>query len=182
MGEWANQPISPLGGVISSQSLESIGGYVCGIGGTIPGSAGSAWFAASAAVFIPFRVYEPITVTRGFVYNGSVVSGNVDVGIYLPNGARIVSTGSTAQAGTSALQTLDITDTSLAPGLYYMALALDNTTGTVARFIVSQAARLTAAGVYTMTSAFALPATVTFATAATITTIPYYGFTTRSFV
>jgi hypothetical protein len=55
------------------------------------------------------------------VLNGATASGNMDVGIYDYAGTRLVSSGSTAQSGTSAFQDFDITDTLLGPGIFYLA-------------------------------------------------------------
>jgi hypothetical protein len=60
--------------------------------------------------------------------NGAAVAGNLDVAIYKPDGTRLVSAGSTAQSGTTTLQVVDVTDTFLMRGLYYMAMA-SNTSG-----------------------------------------------------
>ena len=98
-------------------------------------------------------------------FNGSTASGNIDVGIYDLGGAKLVSIGSTAQAGTSAYQVFDITDTTLYPGQYYMAVAMDGTTGTLVRWSPgAQECRNLA--MQQMASAFPLPATATFASVA----------------
>jgi hypothetical protein len=96
-------------------------------------------------------------------YNGATAANNIDVGIYDAAGTRLVSAGSTAQAGTSDLQLFDVTDTLLGPGLFYFAVSFDGTTGTVFRHVVSQNFGQ-ALGVCQQTaSAHPLPATATFA-------------------
>ncbi len=74
----------------------------------------------------------------------------------------MVSIGSTAHAGTSGIQSFDITDTTLNPGLYYLACALDNGTGIIDHF-THPALNLRTMGVLKMASAFPLPANATFA-------------------
>src|ERR1044072_5106370 len=112
--------------------------------------------AANRALYVPFRLSDPITVVKMFVLNGATVSGNIDVGIYDAVGTRLVSKGSTAQAGTSAIQEFDITDTRLGPGLFYMAVAMDNGTATLFRKSINNFF-LRAAGMFQQASAFALP-------------------------
>lgn len=122
----------------------------------------STWVVANKAYFIPISIFAPITIKKMFVENGTTVSGNIDVGIYDAGGVKKVSIGSTAQAGVSAIQEFDITDTLLNPGLYYLAGAMDNTTGIVQRAGPSSAV-LRTFGVFEQTSAFPLPSTATFA-------------------
>lgn len=121
------------------------------------------WPTANLALFFPFLLDEPRLVQHISHVNGTVVSGNVDVGVYDRNGARLVSKGTTAQAGVSTIQTHDVTDTLLAAGLYYAAMVLDNVTGTVARAQPGGVPGQAAAGAYQMATAFVLPATATFA-------------------
>lgn len=148
------------------QGLNSLGGDV-GIalgamsGGSTPSSA--VWPVANDALYVPFTVKQGVMIKRLYVVNGTAVSGNIDAGIYTQGGARIVSAGSTVQAGTSAPQFFDVADFMLGPGRYYFAVALDNITGTVLRANHS-VARLKALGMAKQASAFALPASATFAT------------------
>jgi len=144
--------------------------YVAGMGAAFdllagyPNAQGSAaWPAANRAIFVPFEVPIPLVATRMIWRNGSAVSGNVDAGIYDLAGNRLASIGSTAQSGTSTQQSVDLTDTLLRPGVYLMALALDNTTGTIARWGNPGVQMLEAAGVRQMASAFPLPDPVTLA-------------------
>jgi hypothetical protein len=113
------------------------------------------------------------------VNNGTVVTGNIDVGIYDASGNRLVSAGSTVQAGTSAIQIFDITDTLLKPGLHYMAIALSNNTGTLAGWSVGNAVDGRPFGLAQMASAFALPNPATLASYAQ-TFIPMVSMTPRT--
>lgn len=131
------------------------------------------WTAANRAIFVPFRLTRAKPVTKLFAHNGATASGNLDIGIYTIDGTRIVSTGSVAQSGTNVCQVIDITDTLLGDGDYYLALAMDGTTGTVFR-AAPQATRLRTAGVLQQASAFPLPATATFAAVASAF-LPFFG-------
>lgn len=164
MGDWPAQAQDYNRHVIGTMSPESIGFDANGQA-IVHGSFGSAtWPSANRAIFIPFVVSAPWLVARLLVVNGSAASGNIDVGIYDTSGNRLVSAGSTAQAGTTAAQFFDITDSTLAPGVYYFALALDNTTGAVLS-VAPVVARVSALGVLSQSTAFPLPATATFAAA-----------------
>lgn len=122
----------------------------------------AAWAVANKAILAPIIVQNVLTVYQFAWFNGATVAGNVDVGIYDKNFARVVSLGSTAQAGTSAIQVGDIADTTLDPGLYYAAMASDDATATFARGGTGVASVLfRACGCVTMDAAFPLPSTVT---------------------
>ena len=150
--------------VISSASPNSVGTF-CGNNGF--GSA--AWPANNRAIYIPFRLAVPAIAQKIFVSNGAAATGNADVGIYDSAGTRLVSVGSTARAGTDAINTFDIADTLLGPGQFYMAIVLSTTSGSVYRNN-APGAGLTACKVAGMAQealgATTLPATATFATCA----------------
>lgn len=144
-------------------------------GGSTPSSA--AFPAANDAIFVPVHIKQATLIKRLFCSNGGTASGNVDVGIYTEDGARIVSSGSTAQAGTTVPQFFDITDFILGPGRYYFAVAMDNGTGTLFRANIT-ALRLSAIGMAKMATAFPLPATATLATV-TAAFLPLIGAEVR---
>lgn len=144
----------------------------------------TAWPSANLAIFTPFFNAEPRTVAQLFVVNGTGVSGNIDVGLYAIDGTRLASAGSTAQAGTSAVQAFNITDIRLPVGTYYMAVALDNNTGAVEGAVPTSAAgaaMLRIAGCAQMAAAFPLPATATLASI-TNNLLPSCGFTRESVI
>jgi len=99
------------------------------------GSASSAWPSANRGIFVPFNLRAPFLVQRLFWLNGTSVAGNVDCGIYMTtnpgNCTRLVSTGSTAQSGGTAIQAVNITPLLLQPGGYYMALSVSTTSATI---------------------------------------------------
>lgn len=164
-------PIIPYNGICSGPiitplSMESLGWLARSVGATSSTPASATWPTANKAFYIPFYVAgRSFTVRRIAFVNGATASGNVDVGVYDAAGNRLVSMGSTAQSGTSQAQWLNVADTTLAPDrLYYMAAAMNNTTGTSTRWAPTLEDVRTA-GVFVETSAFALPSTATFAVA-----------------
>lgn len=168
--------------IITSLSFESIGVELTAFAAGAPAS--TAWSTANKAIFIPFMLQRSATIVKLFHSNGSTASGNIDMGIYNEGGTRQVSIGSTAQSGTSANQVFDITDTTLVPGRYYLAVALDNATGT--SLAVSGAAlsprQSQMFGIMEQTSAFALPATATFAPVSANVVVPVAGLSLRTVV
>lgn len=127
--------------------------------------ASGAWPAANRCMFLPFVVYQPLIAVKMGVINGTTASGNLDIGIVDDQQNRLVSAGSTAQAGTTQLQVVDITDTLLEPGVYYMALSMDGTTGTTGRWAVPLG-EARAMGILSQSlGSVAIPNPVTFAAA-----------------
>lgn len=159
MSDFSRQVILPGNTIFSSSSC--IGGELLLANGMPAASTSGAWPTANTALFMPMLVPRPFIFKQVGLFNGATVSGNVDMGIYDPAGIRLVSSGSVAQAGTNVTQTIDITDTPVNPGLYYLAIALNNGTGTTFRWTaVTNVWR--AAGILAMASAFNLPATATY--------------------
>lgn len=140
-------------------------------GGITPASA--AWPAANDAIFIPISLPRDAPISALFLVNGTP-SGNVDIGLYTFDGTKIVSSGSIAHTGTSSPQRIDISDTYLSSGRYFIAAALNNGTGTVSRLNMNSV-RAQTLGVFKMASAFPLPATAIFASP-TASFLPVLGF------
>lgn len=136
------------------------------------------WPTANTAIFVPFEVYSPVVITRLFVAIGAASSGNIDMGIYDLAGNRLVSAGSTAMGTLNLVQVFDVTDLVLAPGVYYLGCAVNNTTGTTSRFSAGTVQTNRVAGIQEVASAFPLPATVTFGNPAN-SYIPSMGCTSR---
>lgn len=87
----------------------------------------AAVWTANRAVYQPVQVEEPCTVFQMMV-TVSTQAGNLDVGIYdMESLKRLVSAGSTAVAA-AGFQTIDIADTYLTPGWYFLALCCDSST------------------------------------------------------
>lgn len=117
--------------------------------------------ATNTANFISVYVSDPIIVYGIEFVQGAGSGGNVDVGIYSSNsanngpGLRLASSGSTANPGQSATHTINFTaQVDLLPGVYWLAMAWDNTTPTVTRYGTDSYI-----GIANQTSAFPLPAT-----------------------
>ena len=132
----------------------------------------TAWGTQYRAFYVPVRVPAPCIVREMAYFSGSTSAGNIDIGIYDATGTRLVSSGSTAKAS-SRLVTVEVTDTTIGPGLYYLALNNDTTTDTFARWNYA-APEAAAYGVLTETlGAVTLPATATWAVNQTATFVPF---------
>ena len=127
------------------------------------GNSWATWPAANMAKFTACVITHPVNITAIMFINGGAASGNIDVGIYDLAGTKIVSSGSTVMAGTGGGWTVtSVSSTLLVPGMYYLALAIDNTTASVTMRGWNQVASDFL--LYRqMASAFALPATATYA-------------------
>lgn len=168
--------MSPLAQLSSAQWAEShlsidnlTGGWM-----TYQSSAATstAWGTANRAIYVPIRVPHRITVKElGYVCN-STATGNIDIGLYDSAGTRLASTGSTAKANSTKTVALDVTDTTIGPGLYYVALNNDTTTDTFYCFS-DTAPNPAARGILTQAvGAVTLPATATWALDQTLAFIP----------
>ena len=164
--------------VLSRLSPESIG--VGGRQTTTNASASAAWGTNNLGIIIPFYLTATTTYLNAWIYNGTTASGNVDVGIYDEAYALKVSTGAIAQSGTSAVQALAMTDVTLPPGQYYLALSCSSSTSTTFGQ-ATVAGRAAAFGYAQMASAHPLPSTFVPALYAQ-TLNPDFGVTQRSFV
>lgn len=165
---------------ITPWSAESIGAKITGMGGAaLSGTAGAVYPAADLAIYVPFSLSRSVTVAQLFWVNGGTASGNVDAGIYSADGTRLTSTGSTAQAGTNAPQSVNITDIQIGAGLFFIAIAMNNGTGTLFRATFAQLGLAITTGMYQQATAFPLPANATFANP-TFDYIPAFGFTPGS--
>jgi hypothetical protein len=98
------------------------------------GGASAVWPSANLGIYVPFWLPGPFLLSSFFSNNGSAVVGNIDIGVYGPDGSLISSKGSTAAAGTNQLQILSLgTPVMLSPGRYYMAMAASSTSIQVIR-------------------------------------------------
>jgi hypothetical protein len=138
-----------------------------------------AYPAANLAIYVPFYLTVPIIFKTAGWHNGSVVSGNIDVAIYGAKGTRIVSTGSTAQSGTTTSQQVTLASPiQLGAGLYFLAIAVDNTTTQLFAMGFGGLGFCQGSGMFQQASAFPLPATATFAIP-TQDYLPKFGFSTE---
>jgi hypothetical protein len=145
--------------------------------GKSPALSSGAWSSANMAI------YTPCYSSRGWwareigAYHGSAVSGNKDLGIYLPDaegkpGDALYRLGSTAMATTNTLVHHSIS-VYVPPGIFYLAMALDNTTGQVIRLVTLAAnGENYQTSIFTEASAFPLPATATPSKTPTAANVP----------
>lgn len=135
------------------------------------------WPASNRAVYVPMTIPARFTVARFMVCNGSTVAGNLDVGLYNANGSRLISTGTTAQAGTTQVQYIDVTNQSFPAGNYYLALVLSDTGGRVSTSAISVSTFEPFIGsTLENLGSTVLPATMTPAVR-TVNGLPCFGFT-----
>lgn len=177
MGDWSETDRGYNRIAIGTTSPESVGIDSIHVG-TASQAAGQAWPAVNRAIYIPFVVYSEIIATKMNVVVGTA-SGSIDIAIYTADQSRLVSSGPTSVAGSSAIQTLDITDTTLGPGVYYMAMLCTNTNATFTA--CTPGAPVTGAfGVLSQAvGAATLPNPATFA-AAVNTYVPFVMIATRT--
>jgi hypothetical protein len=141
------------------------------------------WGSANRAIYYPVRIPRSQLIARLFWANGATVSGNVDAGVYTETGVRLVSTGSTAQAGTLAIQEVAITPRFLQAGwVVYLALVLDNTTGAIIRANFGVQSSNMQHGVLSQNTAFPLPAPATMVTDASSGYGALVGMSERGFI
>lgn len=162
--------------VVSNAGLSSLGPELLAF---VPTVASTVWPTTNLALYYPFSVAVETTIVKMFWINGGTVGTNsVDVGIYGQDGNRLVSGGGVLTTGASVEQIVDITDTILVPGIYYLAMAMNGTTDNIKMLNSIGAATTSGLGVYEQTTAYPLPSTATFAHT-NRTVIPLI-FTTRN--
>lgn len=126
-------PLTPNVIVTYGLNAEPLGGVASG---AATGALTSGTMSTTTVYAVPFQVWDAWTVKRLALVNGATVNGNWDIGIYAFDGAtKIVSTGSTAQSGTTAYQGVNVTATVLGPGFYWLAYGTDSATQTIHRWV-----------------------------------------------
>lgn len=110
--------------------ISSIGPYAIGQPASMANNAN--WPSANRILYVPVRILEDCTVLRVYWVNGGSVTGNVNAGLYSQAGTKQFETGSTAQSGTNQAQFVNITDTPVTAGFYYLALQ-HSSTGQITR-------------------------------------------------
>lgn len=128
MADWP-QAGSPNRLLISPYSAAAHGIEVAALGSAAPASV--AHGTANLARGYPFYLSEPALVLKAWWFNGATASGNIDVGVYTLDGAKLFSTGATAQGTINVLQEVDITDYQLGRGVYYCAVSCSSATATL---------------------------------------------------
>lgn len=77
---------------------------------------------SNTAVIVPFSSWADMTVLKIGWLNSSSTTGNTCVAIYKSDLTRLVTTGSTANATHSVVQWVDVADTVMPAGNYYVAV------------------------------------------------------------
>jgi hypothetical protein len=139
-------------------------------------AASSVWSASNTAQFYPFVIKQPRTYLGMIWMNGAAVSGNVNAAVYSADLTTALATiGSVAQAGTTAPQKKAFgSPLTLQPGVYFMALVLDNTTGTIVGNTMSAVIERTG-GARQLAAFFALTASAAAAVGLASSRLPYFG-------
>lgn len=158
--------INPSGGGGQFDAVES---YPLAAGGT------AATLAANTAYLAKVRVSRPVRITQ-MSYLVGTASGNVDLGVYQSNGTtltRMGSTGSTAAAGSSVIQTIALTATVwINPGVdYYLGIAPDNGTVSIGRVTPNSVVTTLGRRAVSIATSFPLPATITLSSTAGSSTL-----------
>lgn len=157
MADW---PITnfPAPNIISPYSHDSCGGMLNML--SFITAPASATLTQNQAYYFPFWLEQEATAKKMAVQVGATSNGTVDAGIYDEQFNYVISSGATGQGSINAVQELDITDTVLPPGNYWMALSLSSATGTVFRLAASDEIAIPQAPCLTQASAHPLPTTV----------------------
>ena len=163
----------------SAQVISVFSGWALGPAVSASAGANISWPTANRAIFWPFRV--PVAVTACKMACGAVTGtgGNFDLGIYDAVGNRVVSSGLTARPGASQKAVVDLVDTVLLPGMYYMAMSVDGTTGWAGPTTPVNVGICKLLGMRQMAAACPLPATATFGTITTAGSLFYVAIYLR---
>lgn len=172
-------PIAPV--MISTFSARSVGRELGAMAASFSAN-GTAWNSANQGFFYPLRLEEPFLVAKTFFVTGSVqvTPGAADVGVFLPNGTKVVSSGAVTLTTSNTLQESDVTDTWLPAGLYYLGMSCDSTNPRFANNLPTTMLGKSW-GIMQASTVHPLPATVTFA-ALTTNTCPLFGISQRTLV
>lgn len=130
----------------------------------------TAWPTANKAIYVPFILHRPNTLYKVGWWNGAAAqAGTREVGLYKPDGTKIIS-GSATAATINIAQMVDVTDTVVEAGLYFLGMS---DSGTATLFAIAPTAPLCAGlGVLSQVTASPLPATATMAVDQALAYIP----------
>jgi hypothetical protein len=148
----------------------------------VENAASGSWPNANRATYVGFEVLDTLILTQFYVLNGAgAAAGNVDMAVYTADGRRLISAGSTAQSNPSAntFQIFDVTDTELAPGMYFLGICFSSASATVFR---TTGASQIIEGIQEQATAFPLPDPATFSSTISNAILPVCGFTTKTVV
>ncbi len=168
----------PTSAIISPYSFEAIGEIVAAMQQASPASATVP--STNLCIFVPFLIHEPATIAKVWWSNGATANGNIDVGCYDEAGNRLIAAGATAQGTVSVLQEVDVTDTLIRPGRFYMGINFTGATATLISITLPLGAAQ-AAGIVTQTGQTSLPNPATFANpGGAHTFLPNFGLAFRT--
>jgi hypothetical protein len=147
-------------------------------------SANVTWPSANKPIAVPFRVFKGMTVYQlGWINGSGTMTDSIDIGIYDASWNRKVSGGGTARSGASAIQWVDVTDTFLRAGKYYVVQAGNGVTANQAQAVASAQTTATLQTLQcfdSATNAYVLPDPLTnMVTAGTFTVIPHSRIAAR---
>jgi hypothetical protein len=111
----------------------------------------------------PLRIFQSITLNLAGWTVGGTSNGHIDVGVYSSALALLGHTGSVSAGTISTVQTASIGGIALTPGLYWLAVVSDSTTGTYLLRTITIASKRVL-GFRGATQAFPLPSTIVLAT------------------
>lgn len=173
-------PLWPVNNTLNTTSLDSIGPILIanGLGVFVSGL----WAVTNTAIFVPFWLSEPTTITKVFIFNGSTVLGSVDAGLYDQDGNTIFTAGSSTQTGTNVPQAFTVSNVTIGPGKFYLAAAVNQSQGAGASFFRQLWTTTTLgsmAGMAQKGSGFPLPTSSVSFDPMTTTYIPLIGLATR---
>lgn len=134
-----------------------------------------AWPAANLAIYVPVAVRQRVIVRSIWFSSASTGTGNYDIGLYDSGGTRIASSTAQSKPASAIEVVYDITDTTIGPGTYYMALVISNNSDTVYRYAPSAPIALAYGALSESLGSTALPATASWALDQTLAVIPVMG-------
>lgn len=121
--------------------------------------ASAVWVTTNLAIYVPFVMYRSgIVYQVGWMNGGTTVSGTREVGVYNSAGSKMIS-GAATGSGTNVMQRVNVTDTTLNPGQYWLAITCTTASDWFA--YTAPVPIFTALGCLTQTSANPLPSTMT---------------------
>lgn len=144
--------------IITPMSYNSIGADLVSLGAIGAWASGSIP-TANLAIAVPFQIAAPFLIRKVLWLNGTTAStDSADVGVYTEDGRLVISGGGTAIAGANTIQGVDVTDTLIPPGRYWLAYVQNGTTATPNQAIPA-VGLVRSMGCAQMASAYPLPST-----------------------
>ncbi len=119
-------------GVLSTCSnLSSLAAFMAYARASAWTAAATAWTTSGLGLYIPVALEVPATIYKMSIINGATINGTIGVAIYDESFNRLTSVAAAAHSGASVVQTFDIADITVMPGIYYLMATMASTTATV---------------------------------------------------